>query len=74
MEDLTILYEDTHVIVVLKPQNIPSQADVSGDTDMLTIIKENWEITAKKYGLSRSQIESMRPAFGACEETDHFSC
>lgn len=40
MEDLTILYEDNHVIVVLKPQNIPSQADVSGDTDMLTIIKE----------------------------------
>lgn len=42
--------------------------------EMLTIVKENWEITAKKYGLSRSQIESMRPAFGACEETDHFSC
>ena len=40
MEDLIILYEDNHVIVVLKPQNIPSQADDSKDPDMLSIIKD----------------------------------
>ncbi len=40
MEDLTILHEDNHIIVVLKPQNIPSQEDESKDKDMLTIIKE----------------------------------
>lgn len=40
MEELTILYEDNHIIVVLKPQNIPSCEDESKDRDMLTIIKD----------------------------------
>lgn len=40
MKDLKILYEDNHIIVVEKPVNIPSQADKTGDIDMLTIIKE----------------------------------
>lgn len=40
MENLKILYEDNHIIVVEKPVNIPSQADKTGDTDMLTIIKQ----------------------------------
>ncbi len=35
-----ILYEDNHVIVVVKPVNIPSQSDKTGDEDMLTIIKK----------------------------------
>ena len=40
MEDLVILHEDNHIIVVLKPQNIPSCEDESKDRDMLTIIKD----------------------------------
>lgn len=39
MEKLHIVYEDNHVIVVVKPAGIPSQADKSKDIDMLTIIK-----------------------------------
>lgn len=39
MKDLNIIYEDNHIIVVEKPVNIPSQADKTGDLDMLTIIK-----------------------------------
>ena len=39
MQDLKILYEDNHIIVVEKPNNIPSQADKTGDEDMLSIIK-----------------------------------
>ena len=39
MEKLKVLYEDNHVIVVEKPVNIASQADKTGDIDMLTIIK-----------------------------------
>lgn len=35
-----ILYEDNHIIVVVKPPNIPVQKDESGDIDMLTILKE----------------------------------
>ena len=34
-----ILHEDNHIIVVVKPRNIPTQADKSGDDDMLTKIK-----------------------------------
>ena len=40
MQNLNVLYEDNHIIVVEKPVNIPSQADKTGDIDMLTIIKE----------------------------------
>ncbi len=38
--DLRVLYEDNHIIVVVKPVNIPSQGDKTGDEDMLTIIKK----------------------------------
>jgi 23S rRNA pseudouridine1911/1915/1917 synthase len=37
---MDVLYEDNHIIVVVKPQNIPSQPDESGDKDMLTMVKE----------------------------------
>ena len=29
-------------------------------------VRDNWERLAKEYGLSRGQIENMRPAFNAC--------
>ena len=38
--NLTVLYEDNQIIVVVKPQNVPTQADSSGDKDLLTMIKE----------------------------------
>ena len=37
---MKIIYEDNHIIVVEKPVNIPSQADKTGDEDMLTIVKK----------------------------------
>ena len=40
MQDLKILYEDNHIIVVEKKPNIPSQADKTEDIDMLTIVKK----------------------------------
>lgn len=40
MDDVTILHEDNSVLVVVKPQNIPSQADSSGDLDLLTLLKQ----------------------------------
>ena len=39
-EKLNILFFVIYIIVVVKPQNIPSQADESGDKDMLTLVKE----------------------------------
>ena len=41
-----ILYEDNHVLVAVKPPNMLSQADHTGDTDMLTVLKE---YIRKKY-------------------------
>lgn len=40
MDDVTVLHEDNSVLVVVKPQNIPSQADASGDLDLLTLLKQ----------------------------------
>ena len=40
MNKLNILYEDNHIIVVVKPYNVLSQGDDTNDKDMLTIIKE----------------------------------
>lgn len=36
--------------------------------DILKIVRDNWEKTAVRYGLTRRQIEEMRPAFSACYE------
>ena len=38
--NLNVVYEDNHIIVVVKPQNIPTQEDESKDKDLLTIVKE----------------------------------
>lgn len=35
-----ILFEDNHILVAVKPQNMPSQADGSGDMDFLTQLKK----------------------------------
>lgn len=40
MDNLKILYEDNHIIVVVKPVRIPVQEDKSHDLDLLSIIKE----------------------------------
>ena len=50
MEDLVILHEDNHIIVVLKPQNIPSCEDESKDMDMLSMITEYIRVTYNKQG------------------------
>lgn len=39
-KDLKVLFEDNHIIVVVKPQNIPTQEDESKDKDLLTVVKE----------------------------------
>lgn len=46
MEELKIIYEDNHLLVVIKPQNIPVQEDESRDKDLLTMLKE---YIAEKY-------------------------
>lgn len=45
-----ILYEDNHLLVVEKPVNIPTQADQSGDKDLLTLLKEDLKVRYNKPG------------------------
>ena len=47
---LNVIYEDNHVLVVIKPQNIPCQQDESNDTDMLTLCKQYIKEKYKKPG------------------------
>lgn len=44
--ELNIIYEDNHLLVVVKPNNIPVQADSSNDLDLLTMLKQ---YLVKKY-------------------------
>ena len=40
MNNLNVLYEDNHIIVVVKPANILSQGDSTGDVSIMDKIKE----------------------------------
>lgn len=50
MQNLKVIYEDNHIIVVEKQPNIPSQADKTEDIDMITIIKNYLKIKYNKSG------------------------
>ena len=44
-----------------------SKSDAEAEAeDILKIVRDNWEKTSAEYGLTRRQIEEMRPAFSAC--------
>lgn len=49
-DDLIVLHEDNHIIVVYKPQNVPCCEDSSKDLDLLTIIKEHIKDKENKPG------------------------
>ncbi len=37
---LDVIYEDNHIIVVIKPQNVPSQQDLSNDESMVFLVEK----------------------------------
>lgn len=49
-EELVILHEDNHIIVVYKPQNLASCPDESGDDNLLDQIKAYLKTTYQKPG------------------------
>lgn len=49
-KDLIILHEDNHIIVVVKPNNVPSQEDSTGDKDMVSLLKEYRVANENKTG------------------------
>ena len=48
--DIPVLYEDNHIMVVVKPPNIPVQQDRSGDRDLLNILKDHIKEKYQKPG------------------------
>ena len=50
MNKLEILYEDNHILVVVKPYNVLSQKDDTGDIDMLSMIKNYLKEKYQKPG------------------------
>lgn len=50
MNKLKVLYEDNHVIVVVKDINIPSQEDASKDLDLLNMVKNYVKVKYNKPG------------------------
>ena len=40
MKSLTVLYEDNHIVVVLKPANVLSQGDSTGDRSLMDDVKQ----------------------------------
>lgn len=50
MNKLNILYEDNHIIVVVKPCNVLSQGDNTGDSSIMDYIKEYIKVKYNKPG------------------------
>ena len=50
MSKLNILYEDNHIIVVVKPYNVLSQGDATGDRSIMDDIKEYIKVKYHKPG------------------------
>ena len=72
-DELSLLVddEDNSISIDLAIRTAPrfGISEVKADEiarEMLSIVRDNWERLAKEYGLSRGQIEYMRPAFSEC--------
>lgn len=50
MQTLNVIYEDNHIIVVLKPQNVLSQGDETGDESLLDMVKNYIKQKYQKTG------------------------
>jgi len=50
MNTPAIVFEDNHIMVVIKPQNVPTQEDKSGDLDMLNMLKKHRAEKENKKG------------------------
>lgn len=49
-KDLSIVYEDNHLIVVVKPQGVPCCPDGTLDIDLLSLLKEYRKVNENKPG------------------------
>mgnify|MGYP001271243162 CR=1 FL=1 len=47
---IKIIYEDNHLLVVEKPQNMLTQGDQTGDDDLLSVLKDDIKQRYNKPG------------------------
>ncbi len=57
-----ILYEDNHLLVVVKPVNMAVQADDSRDPDLLTLLKQDLKERYQKPG---QRLPRFSPSAGS---------
>ncbi|MBP1994811.1 RluA family pseudouridine synthase [Paenibacillus eucommiae] len=50
MASIQVLYEDNHILVVVKPVNMPTQEDESRDPDLLSVLKADLKLRHGKPG------------------------
>ncbi|SEB61935.1 RluA family pseudouridine synthase [Paenibacillus sp. GP183] len=50
MSGIPVLYEDNHILVVVKPVNMPTQEDDSRDPDLLNTLKAELKVRYQKPG------------------------
>lgn len=50
MKTIPVLFEDNHLLVVVKPPNLLSQGDITGDPDLLSILKQDIKERYNKPG------------------------
>lgn len=50
MNNINVIYEDNHILVLEKPINVPTQEDESKDIDFLTMLKEYIKVKYNKPG------------------------
>ncbi|AOZ91255.1 RluA family pseudouridine synthase [Paenibacillus crassostreae] len=48
--NIPILYEDNHLLGIVKPVNVPTQEDASGDPDLVNILKQDIKDRYSKPG------------------------
>lgn len=71
MQNLKIIEETNHFLVVQKPVNIPSQADKTEDIDMISLVKnylkEKYRKPGNVYvGLVHRLDRPVRRTYGIC--------
>lgn len=59
--NLKVLFEDQHIIVVVKPPGVPSQKDRSGDINMASLVEEH---------LQQKVTNNMKPYVGLIHRLD----
>lgn len=65
VNELEILYEDNHIVVVVKPQNMPTCPDSSKDISLFTVVKEYLQQKYQKQSAYLGLIHRLdRPTGG----------